>query len=400
MTTSLSHITHCVHYLAICCSATSGSIQLRDYSCQAGDYYRSYYRTTLEFYHKTTTTPKKTDEVVDVEQETTATAPTRLPTLRAPKVQILGDWHDVKDYLIDNLVKSHTHYDYKEASRAMGAYYSTFSELRLPVATTGESEDSESEEELQSMIQTRNLWSPYHWSTTLDTNPARTYYMILEQEGLKKWEESGRNDVLLSSWKSTTSKVYQHLHHFEHPLQALNYALSLVANSMSTTVVPLNEQLHLVALNLYPEVVLQRNLLHYYKRDGSTYLELESHNDALRDMNNFATPTVIISGCTYNYIVQMLTSHFYENHLVDTTVISGPDYMDITSVKNMYTRNYDKTMAFLQKVKPDYIPVALGDTTDDTTIATASSSQKKGERTTTISSDYDLEIVVKHVKRA
>ena len=32
---------------------------------------------------------------------------------------------------------------------------------------------------------------------------------------------------------------------------------------MSTTVVPLNEQLHLAALNLYPEVVLQRNLLHY-----------------------------------------------------------------------------------------------------------------------------------------
>ena len=46
------------------------------------------------------------------------------------------------------------------------------------------------------------------------------------------------------------------------------------------------------------EVVLQRNLLHYYKRDGSTYLELENHSDALRDMNKITTPTVIISGCT------------------------------------------------------------------------------------------------------
>ena len=65
---------------------------------------------------------------------------------------------------------------------------------------------------------------------------------------------------------------------------------------MSTTVAPLNEQLHFVALNLSPEVVLQRNLLHYCKRDGSTYLELENHSDALRDMNKFTTPTVIISG--------------------------------------------------------------------------------------------------------
>ena len=162
-----------------------------------------------------------------------------------------GDWHDVKDYLIDNLVESHMYYyDYKEASRTVGTYYSTFNELRLPVATTGESDDSESEEELQSMIQTHNLWSPYHWTTPGDNNPVRTFYVILEQEELKKWEESGRNDVQLSTWKSTTSKVYQHLHLFEHPLQALNYVLSLVSNSMSTTVVPLNEQLRLVALNL------------------------------------------------------------------------------------------------------------------------------------------------------
>ena len=203
---------------------------------------------------------------------------------------------------------------------------------------TGESDDSKSEEELQSIIQAHNLWSPYHWSTPLDNNPVRKFYMILEQEELKKWEESGRNDVQLSTWKSTTSKVYQHLHLFEHPLQALNYVLSLVSSSMSTTVVPLNEQLHLVALNLYPEVVLQRNLLHYYKRDGSTYLELENHSDALRDVNKFTTPTVIISGCTCNYIVQMLTPHFYENHLVHTTVVSGPDYVDMTSVNNMYTR--------------------------------------------------------------
>ena len=169
---------------------------------------------------------------------------------------------------------------------------------------------------------------------------------------------------------------------------------------MSTTVVPVNERLHLLALNVYPETVLQRNLLHYYKRDGSDHMELENHSDALRDMGKFTTSTVIASGCTYDCIIQMMTSHFHSNHLIDTTVVSGPDYVDTTSVKKMYNRNYDKTMEFLQKVKPDYIHVVQdNDTTEDTTTGAAPSSNKKGMRTTTISSDYDMEIVVKHVKR-
>ena len=169
---------------------------------------------------------------------------------------------------------------------------------------------------------------------------------------------------------------------------------------MSTTVVPVNERLHLWGLNLYPEIVLQRNLLHYYKRDGTDCMELENHSDALRDMTKFTTSTVIISGPTYDYIIQMMTPHFHANHLIDTTVVSGPDYVDTTSLKNMYNRNYDKTMEFLQKAKPDYIHMVQDDTTEDTTTGAASSSKKKGVRTTTISSDYDMEIVVKHVKRS
>ena len=56
-----------------------------NYSCQAGDYYRSYYRTTWELYYKMTTTPKKTEEVIDVEQTTTPA--TSLPPLKAPPLQ-------------------------------------------------------------------------------------------------------------------------------------------------------------------------------------------------------------------------------------------------------------------------------------------------------------------------
>ena len=63
-------------------------------------------------------------QVVDVEQEaTTTTAPQLQASLHYvhPKCRFLGDWHDVKDYLIDNLVKSHMYYyDYKEASKHSG----------------------------------------------------------------------------------------------------------------------------------------------------------------------------------------------------------------------------------------------------------------------------------------
>ena len=147
-----------------------------NYSCQAGDYYRSYYRTTLELYHNMTTTPKKTEEVIGVEQTTTPA--TSLPPLKAPTVAPLADWREVKGYLVDNLVKSHLYnFDYKQASRTMGAYYAQFSELRLPASTDSE---SDSEEELQSMIETHYLWSPFHYSYVDNPNPPRTYYTVVE----------------------------------------------------------------------------------------------------------------------------------------------------------------------------------------------------------------------------
>ena len=66
-----------------------------NYSCRAGDYYRSYDRTTLELYHNMTTTPKP-EEVINVEETTAGTPSRSLPAL-APTVQALKDWRDVKD---------------------------------------------------------------------------------------------------------------------------------------------------------------------------------------------------------------------------------------------------------------------------------------------------------------
>ena len=157
-----------------------------NYSCQAGDYYRSYYRTTLELYHNMTTTPKKTDDIIDVEQTTAGTPSTTLPPLCAPRAEALTDWRDVKDYLVDNLVKSHLYnFDYVEPSRTIGAYYSQLSGLKLPTSTDSE---SESEEELQSMIQTHYLWSPFHYNYSGDVNPPRTCYTVVEDNELDKWD--------------------------------------------------------------------------------------------------------------------------------------------------------------------------------------------------------------------
>ena len=320
-----------------------------------------------------------------------------MPPLRAPKVEALTDWREVKGYLVDNLVKSHLYnFDYKEASRTVGAYYSQFNELRLPASTDSE---SESEEELQSMIQTHYLWSPFHYSYATDPNPPRTYYTVVEDNELEAWETTGRTTLTLSDWKSTTSKVFQHLHLHEHPLEALNYVIAMINNSMSTTIVPVNERLHLIALNLFPKTTVERNLMHYYQREGSDYKELENHSNTLQEMTKFTTSTTVISGPTYDYVVQMLTPAFYSKHLVDTTTISGPDNINYKSVKNMFNRHYDKTVEFLQEVKPDYLKELLEDeeTTGETT---ATTSKKKGVRTTTITADYDMEIVVKQLKKA
>ena len=152
-----------------------------------------------------TTTPKR-EEVIDVEKEQTTTgASTSLPPLRAPKPDHMVDWHDVRNCLIEDLIKAHKNYDYKVSSKTMEAYYNTFSELLLPATTDGEGDDSESEEELH---------------TTEGPEVVKTYYIMLEGEELQGWQATGRSDIKLSDWKANVTRVHQHLHLFEQPLQA------------------------------------------------------------------------------------------------------------------------------------------------------------------------------------
>ena len=138
------------------------------------------------------------------------------------------------------------------------------------------------------MIETHNMWSPFHYSYVSEDNPPRTYYIVVEDSELEAWETTQRTTLTLSEWKSTTSKVFQHLHLHEHPLEALNYIIALIHNSMSTTIPPWNERLHLIALNLYPRTTVERHLMEYYQREGSDYKELENHSNTLQEMNQLS----------------------------------------------------------------------------------------------------------------
>ena len=256
--------------------------------------------------------------------------------------------------------------------------------------------------ELQSMIQTHRLWEPLHQTTEEGPDRVKTYYVVLDGEELRAWQDSGKKVMEISEWKQVLTRVYQHCHLFELPQQARNYMVSLVAAAMSTTTIPVNESLHLVAMNLYPHVVLQRNLLHTYKRSGGGYLELENHSDELRNMDGFNTPMVIITGCNYNYIAQMWTPRYFGNHLVDTTVIHGDLHAEVSLLRYLLNRGTtnERVTTFIQKVRPDYLYLLDEDTTGETACkTTASFSKKKGVRSTTITADYDMEIAVKHVKR-
>ena len=264
----------------------------------AYNYSRQLSNYSWELYYNMTTTPKRDNnkkadgEVIDV--ETTEPGPsTRLPPLKAPTIQPLGGWREVRNYLINNLVNAHVFgFNYHEPSRTMGMYYAQFSELRLPPATDS---DSDSEEEVQSMVETHNMWSPFHYDYVQEANPPRTYYICVEDSELQAWEDSNRTTLRLSSWKGTTSRVFQHLHLHEHPIEALNYVVALIHNSMSIATPPWNERLHLISLNLYAATTVGRHLMEYYHRDGSDYKELENHSDTLQGMDKFTTSTTVIS---------------------------------------------------------------------------------------------------------
>ena len=360
-----------------------------NYSRQLSDYSWSYYNNM-------TTTPQQQEAAV-INVETTTSPQNRLPQLKAPRVQPLGEWRSVRNYLIDNLVRAHIYgFNYSEPSRTLGLYYAQFAELQLPSASD---DDSDSEEEVASMVETHNMWSPFHYDYVQDPNPPRTYYICVGESELRSWEDTHRTTLRLAGWKATTSRVFQHIHLHEHPIEALNYIIALIHNSMSTTLPPWEERLFLLAFNLFPAITTGRHLMEYYNRDGSEYKELENHSDCLQGLDTFTTSTTVIGGPTYSYVRDMMTQAFYKKHLIDVTTISGSDHYYMKSIKNMYHRHYDETVEFLQENHPGVLRMLQNEDEATTGDSTTTTGKKKGVRTTTITADYEVEIIVKQPKK-
>ena len=129
-----------------------------------------------------------------------------------------------------------------------------------------------------------------------------------------------------------------------------------------------------------------------------TTLSLRTTVTALQGMDKFTTSTTVISGPNYEYVREMMTPAFYKKHLVDTTTISGPEHIYYKSVKNMLQRHYDETVEFLKENNPNYLQQLLDEETT-TGEPTTTTGKKKAVRTTTITADYDVEIVVKQSKK-
>ena len=93
-----------------------------------------------------------------------------------------------------------------------------------------------------------------------------------------------------------------------------------------------------------------------------------------------------------------MTPAFYKTHLIDTTTISGPDYIYHKSIRNMYHRHYDETVEFLKENHPNYLQQLMNEE-ETTAEESTTTTKKKGARTTTITTDYEVEIVVKQPKK-
>ena len=109
-----------------------------------------------------------------------------------------------------------------------------------------------------------------------------------------------------------------------------------------------------------------------------------------------------MTGCDYAYVTEMLTTKLYKGHLLDVTTVNGINYSSEASLRHLLWRHksQSRTVALIKDCHPDdgYLLSELkqGQDPDEAAITIG---KKKGYRSTTIMSDYDTKITVKHAKR-
>ena len=107
----------------------------------------------------------------------------------------------------------------------------------------------------------------------------------------------------------------------------------------TTGALPLEEKLHVLTINVYPLILIMRGLMAYYERDSINYQEMENHSDQALLMTTRSTHSLLVAGCDYAYITEMLTSKFYKERLIDVTTVNGINYSLETSLRYLLWGN-------------------------------------------------------------
>ena len=145
------------------------------------------------------------------------------------------------------------------------------------------------------MIQTHRLWEQLRETrSTTEEGPdgVKTYYIVLDGEELRAWQDSGKKGDEISEWKQTQGlPTFHHLRTTAASPQlrcefgCCSHEFYYCAGERVTTL-GCCQPLPTCGTTAQPTTHLQEV--------RSDYLELENHSDALRNMDTFTTPTVII----------------------------------------------------------------------------------------------------------
>ena len=137
----------------------------------------------------------------------------------------------------------------------------------------------------------------------------------------------------------------------------------------------------------------------YYDRGSSDYKELENHSDQVLQLQAWTTRFLLVTGCNYSYIAELLTAEFYQQHMIDVVAVNGPGHARLRHLLRNY-KSQSRAINYIRKVHPDYYYLV-----DDLNITTekydavTTRTRKNGCRSTTIMNDYDMKITAKHVTR-
>ena len=129
-------------------------------------------------------------------------------------------------------------------------------------------------ESLREILQSHYMNRPHRHTTT--EHEEKTYCLLLDDAELEHYEASNYQNIKLSSWKQGLTRVHQHLRLFERVQSAMDYYTARARSAMggTTATLLLKDKRHLLAINIYPRILIKRGLMAYYERDGAYYREI------------------------------------------------------------------------------------------------------------------------------